>query len=93
MNKTFLWSKVLAFTQDITSKSLSFAHMIVDSTHPIPELNPSFSDGVFLNGWFGIPFQNNLSFTHISSPHPSEMLILYILTNLIPFYPTILSST
>ena len=47
MNKTFLESKVLAFTRDITSKSLSFAHMIVDSTHPIPESNPSFSDGVF----------------------------------------------
>ena len=52
----------------------------------------SLSDGVF-NGWFGILLQDTLYFTHIRSLHPSDILTVYGLYILTPFYPTILSFT
>ena len=57
----------------------------------MPEPKMSFSKSVF-NGWFGIPFQDTLYFTHVRSPYPSKILTLYGLSILIPYYPTILSS-
>ena len=58
--------------------------MIVDPTYLVPEPKLALSDVVF-NGWFGIPFQDNLSFTHINISHFSEILTLYGVTYLILF--------
>ena len=99
-NTSFHEPKVLDVARDDTSTSLNFADAILklnfadaifDPSHPVPELNISFYKGV-LNGWFGIPFQDNLSLTHIRSLRPSGILTLYRLSVLIPFNPTILSS-
>ena len=90
-NTYFHEPNVLAFSRDDTSTSFNFAHAIVYSSHPVPEPNLSLSEGVF-NGWFGIPFQDTLYFTHIHLPHLSEISSLYGLSVFIPFYPTVLSS-
>ena len=91
-NTSFYEPIVLAVTRDDTTTPLRSAHAIVDVSYPVPEQNLSFSDCEF-NGWFGIPFHDTLSFTHIRSPHPSEVLTLNGLFALIPFYATILSYT
>ena len=70
---------------------MSSTHIIVDPTLSVPEPILTLSDSIF-NGWFGIPFQDNFSSTHIRSHYPLEILTLYGLIDLIPFYPTILSS-
>ena len=59
----------------------------------LPQNQTSLFLMIFFNGWFGIPFQDTLFFAHIRSPHFSEILTLYGLASLIPFYPTILYST
>ena len=78
--------------RDDTSIPLRSIHTIVDPSHSVPEPNISFSNSVF-DGWFGVPFQNILSFTHIRSLHPSEISTLYRFSALIIFYPIIVSST
>ena len=90
-NTSFHEPNVLAFTSDDTSTSFDFVHAIIDLSHPVPESKLFFSENVF-NGWFDIPFPDTLSFTHVRVPHPSEILTLYGLSVLIPFYLTILSS-
>ena len=92
MTTTFREPKVLDLVRDDIFTPLISTHIIIDPYHPVPEPNLSFSDNIF-NGWFGISFQHTLSFTHIRSPHFSNILSVYGLTALIRFYPTIHSST
>ena len=92
MTTTFREPKDLDLVHDDIFTLLISTHIIIDPYHPVPEPNLSFSDNIF-NGWFGIPFQDTLSFTHIRSPHFSNILSVYGLTALIRFYPTIFSFT
>ena len=64
-------------------------HIIVDPNHSVLELNLTLSYCIF-NGWFGIPFQNTFSFTYTRSPRPAELLTLYGLNDLTPFYTIII---
>ena len=38
------------------------------------------------DGWFGIPFPSSLTFTHVRTLHPTEILTFYGLSVLIPLY-------
>ena len=65
---------------------------IINPHHSIPE-SQLVSSNTWLNGWFGISFQDELHINHIQAPEPSEILTLYNLHNHIPFYPFILSES
>ena len=83
--------KYYAFTKEKNNKPLTSNHEVYDPTHPNPE--PTFTSSASLfDGSFGIPFSSSFYFTHVRDPHPTEIFTLYVLTVLIPLYPTILSS-
>ena len=84
--------KIKAFTNETNRTSLTSNHAVFDPTHPVSEPNCTPSDGLF-DGWFGIPFPNTFTLTHVSDSHPTEILALYRLDILLPLYSTILSST
>ena len=54
---------------------------------------PSYlSCSIIFDGWFGIPFKDTNCFTHVRSPHPTDILRLYGLSCLIPLYPCTISA-
>ena len=83
--------KVYAFTNNDDSIPLTTIHAICDPTYPVSEPNFNSSDGIF-DEWFGILFSTDTSFTHIWTPHFTEILTLYRIDTLIPLHPTITSS-
>ena len=83
--------KFYPFSSDNTQTLLTSNHAIIDPIHSILEPNLTSSTGVF-DRWIGIPFKNTFSFTYISSPRSSEILILYKLATLIFLYSIIHSS-
>ena len=63
---------------------------IIDPLHPASEPPYLLCINTF-DGWFGILFKDTKCFTHVRSPHPSEILRLYRLFALIPLYPCTIS--
>lgn len=56
---------------------------VIDPSHPPPE-PPNLPSSLLCDGWFGIPFLDADSITHIRSPQPSKILELYRLPSLLP---------
>ena len=63
---------------------------IINPLHPASEPPYLLCINTF-DGWFGILFKDTKCFTHVRSPHPSEILRLYRLFALIPLYPCTIS--
>ena len=86
----FSHPKFKAFVQHQPDDTSTISNSVVDPLHPVPE--PSYlSCSTIFDGWFGIPFKDANCFTHVRSPHPTEILRLYGLSCLIPLYPCTLS--
>ena len=79
------------FVQENPDIIPSISNSIIDLLHPVPEPPYNICCDIF-DGWFGIPFKDTSCFTHIRSPHPTEILSLYGLPNLINLYPSHLSA-
>ena len=84
-------AKIYAYTKENDSTPFSSQNVIYDPTQPVPKPDFTSSAGRF-HGWFGIPFLSPLSFTHVRTPHLTEILKLYEVSAMIPLYSTLLSS-
>ena len=71
------------FASPHTTPCLSFDLAIIDLSHPPPE-PPNLPSSLLFDGWFGIPFLDGESITHVRSPQPTEILELYRLPSLVP---------
>ena len=89
LSQLFFHPKFKVFVQQKTGVIPTIFNSVVDSLHPVPE--PSYlSCSTIFDGWFGIPFKDANCFTHVRSPHPTEILRLYGLSCSIPLYPCII---
>ena len=87
----FYLPKFKAFVHQQQNDTLTISNYVVDPLHPVPE-PPYRNCSTLFDGWFGIPFKDDHCFTHVRSPHPTEILQLYGLSCLIPLYPHSLSA-
>ena len=82
----FIIHKFKGFVLENPETISSISNSIIDPLHPVPEHPYNIYSDIF-DCWFGIPFKDTNCFTHVRSPHPTEILSLYGLPNLIPLYP------
>ena len=81
-----------SFIQHTMPLDLQVGISIINPHHSI-STQQLVSSNIYFNGWFGIPFQDELHNAHIRTPQPSEILILYNLHTIIPLYPSLLSES
>ena len=87
----FIIHKFKGFVLENPETISSISNSIIDPLHPVPEHPYNIYSDIF-DCWFGIPFKDTNCFTRVRSPHPTEILSLYGLPNLIPLYTSNLSA-